>query len=85
MPVGDKTPKVRRDLMDACRILMRSLLISRENEGAEWTRRLRMAVKHVEDAARAVARADRESVGADVDVSEHAVRRHARDQAPRGE
>jgi len=54
MPVGDKTPKVRRDLMDACRILMRSLLISRENEGAEWTRRLRMAVKHVEDAARAV-------------------------------
>ena len=54
MTLSDPTPEVRRDLMAACRTLMRSLLLSRENTGSEWVRRLGLAAKHVQDAARVI-------------------------------
>ncbi len=51
---GTPSPTARRDLMAACRALMRNLLLSQEAEGSEWTKRLESAVRHVEEAVRCV-------------------------------
>jgi len=63
---GDPSPTARHDLMAACRALMRNLLLSQEVGGSEWIKRLTVAVRHVEEAARCGRRVGEPAGEADV-------------------